>query len=117
MSLSSVLLVLLAVALLAAAGALLRSSSAHPWRAIGVAMLTAAVLVTIGGDSSSDSSGPSLATVLGSVVGFLSVVAAILALVPRDPDRGHQPSRVPLLMASGGILLGAVGLLLVVVTG
>lgn len=108
-SASSLLVVLLAAALLLAAAMLLRSGSALPWPAIIVAALTSAVCFTVGGTSGEDTSGPSVATVMGAVVGFVTVVAAVLALVPRS-ETVAPPSRTPLLLAVGGIVLGALGL-------
>jgi hypothetical protein len=111
-----VLIVLLAVALGASSVVLLRSRDGHPWPAIIVASLTSAVCFTVGGTSGEDSSGPSIATVMGSVVGFLAVAAAIVALVPaRDAD--GPASRTPLLLCVAGVVLGAIGLLLTAVTG
>lgn len=118
MSASSIVLLLLAVALLASAALLARSRSGLPWPAILMAALTAAVCFTVGGDSGKDSSGPSAATVAGAVAGFLSVVAAVLSLVPKRSRAEDGPApRTPILLSVGGITLGAVGLLVTLVTG
>ena len=73
-------------------------------------MLASGVCFTVGGGSGEDASGPSIATVVAAIVGLLSVAAAILALVPRS--RNRPPSRLPMLLSTGGILIGAVGLVL-----
>jgi hypothetical protein len=112
---ATVLVAALAVALLATAVVLFRSRSTGPWPAIAVAMLTSAVCYTVGGTSAKEASGPSVATVIGSVVGLVSVVAAILALVPRS---GEAPaSRSAVQLAAAGIVLGSIGLLVNLVTG
>lgn len=112
---ATLVVVALAVALFATAVVLFRSRSALPWPAIAVAMLTSAVCFTVGGSSAKDTSGPSVATVIASVVGFVSVVAAILALVPRS---GESPaSRSAIQLAAAGIVLGSIGLLVNLVTG
>jgi hypothetical protein len=112
---ATVLVVALAVVLLATAVVLFRSRSARPWPAIAVAMLTSAVCYTVGGTSAQDTSGPSIATVIANIVGLVSVIAAILALVPRS---GEAPaSRSAIQLAAAAIVLGAVGLLVNLVTG
>ncbi|MCW2828167.1 MAG: hypothetical protein JWQ67_1783 [Marmoricola sp.] len=116
MSVAGLVVVLLAVALLGTAVLLLRSPSRLPWPAIVVAALTSAVCFTVGGDSGRNDSGPSIATVMGSAAGFLSVVAAVLALVPKQSHEGPA-ARTPLLLSVGGIVLGAIGLLLNLLTG
>jgi phosphate/sulfate permease len=108
MSLGSVLLVVLAVVLLACAVLVFRSSTANSWTAIVLAMLTCGVSFTVGGNSGDDASGPSVATVVGAVVGVLSVAAAIISLVPSS--RESRPSRVPMILATAAIVIGAVGL-------
>ncbi|MCW2760627.1 MAG: hypothetical protein JWR85_828 [Marmoricola sp.] len=115
-SVGALVLFVLAVALLVTAVLLVRSRSGLPWPAIGVAALTSAVCFTVGGDSQQDPGGPSVATVMASVAGFLSVVAAILALWPK---RSHDvpASRMPIVLSSGGIALGAIGLLVSVLAG
>ena len=110
-SAGTLLVVLLAVALVVAAVMLLRARDALPWPAILVASLTSAVCFTVGGGSGEDASGPSIATVMGSIVGFLAVAAAVVALVPRSGTDGPPP-RTALLMGTAGIVLGAIGLLL-----
>ena len=112
----SVVIFVLAVALLGTAVLLVRSPSALPWPAIVVAALTSAVCFTVGGDSATDGSGPNLATVMGSLTGLLSVVAAIVALAPRRSHDTPAP-RTPILLSAGGIALAAVGLLLSLLTG
>jgi drug/metabolite transporter (DMT)-like permease len=109
--------VVLALALLAAAVLLVRSHSALPWPAIGIAALTSGVCFTVGGGSVKASSAPDIATVVGAVAGFLAVVSATMALVPlhRDPDR--PASRTPIHLCVGGIALGAIGLLLNLLVG
>ncbi len=116
MSLGDLVVVVLAVGLLASAVVLFRSSNGLPWPAIVVASLTSAVCFTVGGDSARGSSGPSVATVMGSAAGFLAVLAAILALVPKRPHQ-EPASRTPLALSSVGIALGALGLLLNLLTG
>ena len=116
MSVGSVVLLVLAIALLATAVLLVRSSNGLPWPAIVVAALTSAVCFTVGGDASADTSGPSVATVMGSVTGLLSVIAAIMALVPKRTHEGSAP-RTPIVLSSGGIALGAIGLLLTLLSG
>lgn len=110
-SAGTLLVVLLAVALVVVAVLLLRTRNGLPWPAILVASLTSAVCFTVGGGSGEDTSGPSIATVMGSIVGFLAVAAAIIALVPRRGTEGPPP-RVALLLGAGGIVLGAIGLVL-----
>jgi len=114
-TLGTIVVVALAVALLVTPVLLVRSKSAHPWAAIVLAMLTSGICYTIGGGSGEDASGPSVATVIASIVGFLSVVAAIIALVPRSGD--DPAPRSPIMMAAAAIGLGGVGLLINVVTG
>jgi len=115
MTVGSVVILLLAVALLVTAVLLVRSPSGLPWPAIVVAALASAVCFTVGGDAGKDTSGPSVATVMGSAAGLVSVIAAVMALVPK---RSHDTpaSRTPILLSAGGIALGALGLLLTLVT-
>jgi len=115
-SAAGLVILVLAVVLLIAAVLLVRSRSAVPWAAIVVAALASAVCFTVGGDTSKDSVGPSIATVTGSIAGLLSMVAAILALVPRRSHDTPAP-RTPILVSVAGIGLGAVGLLVTLVTG
>lgn len=107
-ALGSALTIGLALVLLGAAF-FLRSPRAHPWAAIMLATLTAAVCFTVGGESALDSDGPSLATVLGAGVGLVSIVAGAMALVPRSSKGPASP--VPNLLASAAIVVGAGGLL------
>jgi cytochrome c biogenesis factor len=107
---SSLLVVVLAVVLVLAAALMIRSRKANPWPAIVVVMLTSAVCFTVGSGSGKDAAGPSIATVMGSIVGVLSVAAAIMALVPRSGN--SPPPRVPIYLCTGGMILGAVGLVL-----
>jgi hypothetical protein len=113
-TLGTVVVVALAVALLVAPVLLLRSKNPHPWPAIVGAMLTSGVCYTVGGGGQ-DASGPSVATVIASIVGFLSVVAAVIALVPRSGNA--PPPRSPIMMAAGAIGLGGIGLLITLVAG
>jgi len=115
MSPGSVVIVLLAVALLVAAVMLVRSRNPNPWPPIVTAMVTSGVCFTIGGASAEDTTGPSVATVAAAVVGLLSVAAAIVALVPRSRQR--PPSRLPMMLSIGGILIGAAGLVLNLLVG
>ncbi len=114
-SLGSVLIVVLAVVLLVVAVVLLRSRNPLPWPAIVVAWITSGVCFTVGGGSGQDEAGPSVATVAAAVVAFLGLGAATIALVPRS--RTMPPSRVPIVLSSAGIVIGAVGLLVNLVTG
>jgi cytochrome c biogenesis factor len=109
-SMSSVVIVVLAVVLVVVAALMVRSRNAHPWPAIVVVMLTSAVCFTVGSGSGTESAGPSIATVVGSVVGLLSMAAAITALVPGSGE--GPPSRVPIFLAAAGMVLGALGLVL-----
>ena len=113
----SIVLVLVAAALLVTAVLLARSSSGLPWPAIVVAALTSAVCFTVGGDSGEDAAGPNLATVMGSLAGLLSIAAAVISLVPFSGSQDGPGPRTPIVLAAGGIALGAVGLLLTVLTG
>jgi hypothetical protein len=114
-TLGTVVVVALAVALLVIAVLLVRSRNPHPWPAIVAAMLTSGVCYTVGGGSGENAAGPSVATVIASIVGFLSVVAAIIALIPRS---GHAPPpRAPIVLSAGGIGLAGIGLLINLVTG
>jgi hypothetical protein len=116
-SLGSIVLVLVAAALLVTAVLMARSSNGLPWPAIVVAALTSAVCFTVGGDSDKDASGPNLATVMGSLAGLLSIAAAVISLAPFAGSREGPGPRTPILLAAGGIALGALGLLLTVLSG
>jgi hypothetical protein len=111
----TIVVVAMAVALLVIAVLLVRSKNAHPWPAIVGAMLASGVCYTVGGGSGEDASGPSVATVIASVVGFLSVVAAVIALMPRSGNA--PPPRSPIMLSAGGIGLVGIGLLVNLVTG
>ena len=111
----SIVIVVVAVALLVTAVLLVRSPGL-PWPAIVVAALTSAICFTVGGDTSTDTSGPSIATVTGSVAGLVSVLAAIMALVPKRSHDGPA-RRTPIVLSAGAIAFGAVGLLITVLNG
>ena len=111
---SSVIVAVLAVALLVSAFLLARARSAHPWAAIGTAALTSAICFTVGGESVVDTPGPSLGVTVGGIVGLLSLVAGVVALMPRS---GQRPApRTPILLAVGAIVVGAVALLFNLIT-
>ena len=110
-TLQTVLLILVAVALVVAAVYIFRSGNRLPWPSIGVAALTCAVCFTVGGDTGQDMTGPDLATVVGALAGVLAVASAIVALVPRE-----RPTRIPVLMSTLGTVVGAAGLLISLVT-
>ena len=111
----SVVILLLALALLVTAVLLVRSSSALPWPAIVVAALASAVCFTVGGVAGDETAGPSIATVMGSAAGLVSVIAAVMALVPKRSH--HTPaSRTPIVLSAGGIALCSLGLLLTLLT-
>jgi|EndMetStandDraft_8_1072994.scaffolds.fasta_scaffold98615_3 hypothetical protein len=110
MDLGAVMIVILAVVLLVAAGLLVRARNTTSWPAIVVAMVTSGICFTVGGDSVTDASGPSAATVAASIVGLVSVVAAIIALVPRSEDA--PPSRLATVLAAAAIVVGALGLVI-----
>ena len=112
----SIVILLVALALLVSAVLLVRSSSRLPWPAILVAALTSAVCFTVGGDSSKGSTDPSVATIAASVSGLLCVVAAIIALAPRRSEEGPAPL-TPIVLSAVAIALGALGLLLNLLTG
>ena len=116
MTTGSIVILFLAVVLLVAAVLLVRSHSRLPWPAILVAALTSAVCFTVGGDSSEDSAGPSVATVAASVSGLLCVVSAIISLAPRRSGHGPAPL-TPIVLSAVGIAVGALGLLLNLMTG
>jgi hypothetical protein len=104
----SVVVVVLAVLLLAAAVVLLRSSAVSPWPAIVAAAVASGVCFTVGGGSGRDATEPSVATVVAAVAGILTLVAAVLAQVPRV---ARPPfARMPTYVAVAAIVIGAVGL-------
>jgi drug/metabolite transporter (DMT)-like permease len=105
----SVVVVMLAVLLVVAAALLLRSRQPNPWPLVITAMITSGLCFMIGGDSTSDSREPTVATVTAAVVGVLAVASAIVAMIPRPRER--TPSRVPVLMATAAIVVGGIGLL------
>lgn len=107
---SSTVTVVLVVVLVAAAAFAIRPRNTHPWPAIVVAMVTSAVCFTIGSGSGQEAEGPSIATIIGSAVGLLSVAAAIMALIPRDGEA--PPPRLPIYLSAAGMVLGALGLVL-----
>jgi hypothetical protein len=109
-ALGTALLVLLAVVLLVVVVRLLRSPSALPWPAIGVAALVSAVDFTVGGSTGQSLAGPDLAIVAAAVAGCLTVLAAVLALAPHRRHVG-RPRRTPLVVACLGAAVGALGLL------
>jgi drug/metabolite transporter (DMT)-like permease len=106
----TIVVVALSLGLLATAVLLLRVRPSVPWPAIIAAAVASGICFTVGGDASEDGSGPDLAIVMGSVVGFLCVVAAIVALIPRRSGN-RPPSRVPFLLSVGATALGGAGLL------
>ena len=110
MDLGGVMIAVLAVVLLVAAVLLVRSRETTSWPAIVVAMVTSGICFTIGGDSTTEGSGPSPATVAASIVGVVSVIAAIIAMVPRS--REAPPSRIATVLAAAAIVVGALGLVI-----
>ena len=106
----TIVVVVLALGLIATAALLLRARPSVPWPAIIAAAAASGICFTVGGDAGKDGSGPDLAIVMGSVVGFLCVVAAIVALVPRRSG-GRPPSQVAFLLSVGATALGGAGLL------
>lgn len=109
----TVLVLVLAAGLLAAAVRLVRYPSTAPWPAIGVCALTAAVDFAVGGDWLS--AGLSAAIVAGAVVGLITLLAAVLALVTVS-SRLTAPG-TPRMIAVGGTVLGALALVLNVLMG
>ena len=114
-TLGTAVVVALAVVLLVSAVLLVRSKNPHPWQAIVAAMLTSGLCFAVGGGSGEHAAGPSVATVIASIVGFLSVAAAIIALIPRSGNA--RPPRSPIVLSAGGIGLAGIGLLINLVTG
>ncbi len=110
LTLSNAVVLVLVVVLLGCAVVFFRSRNPRPWTAILVAAVAAGACFTVGGESATDSAGPSVATVFAGIVGTLCVVAWIIALVPRSADA--PPRQAPSLLASSAVVLGAVGLLL-----
>ncbi len=106
----TIVVVLLALGLLVTAGLLLRARPSVPWPGILSAALTSGICFTVGGETEGNGSGPDVAIVMGSVVGFLCVVSAVVALAPlRSGSR--PPSKVPFLLSVAATVLGALGLL------
>ena len=102
--------VVVAVALVAAA-VLLVVRRGLPWTAILLAAITSGLCFALGGASRGSVLGPNAAVVTGAVVGVLSVVSAVLVLLPAR-DRSRPPPRTPLYLSAGGTVVGAVGLLM-----
>jgi hypothetical protein len=104
----SVVVVVIAVALLVAAGLLARSHRVSPWPAIVVSAATSGLCFTVGSDTTRAASDPSVATVVGATVGILTVAAAVLAQIPAVTR--SRLTRLPMYVASAAIVIGAVGL-------
>lgn len=105
----SVVVVVLAVLLLIAAALLLRARLVSPWPTIVAAVVASGICFTVGGGSGRDATEPSLATVMGAVVGILTLASAIMAQIPR---LARPPfTRVPTYIATTAIVIGAVGLI------
>ena len=109
-TLSNAVILALVVVLLVCAAVFFRSRNPHPWTAILVAAVAAGACFTVGGESATDSSGPSVATIFAGIVGLLCVVSGVAALVPRPVDR--PAPQAPSILASSAVALAAVGLLL-----
>jgi hypothetical protein len=105
----TVLLVAVAIALAVTAVLTLVRGGGLPYPSLGLAALTAAVCFTVGGATGEDLRGPDVATVMGALVGVLTVAAAIISLVPRDAET-ERPSLLPILVATGAVLVGSAGL-------
>jgi drug/metabolite transporter (DMT)-like permease len=104
----SVVVVVLAVLLLVAAAWLLRTRLVTPWPAIVAAAVASGICFTVGGGSGRDATEPSVATVVAAVVGLLTLVAAIMAQVPRLAEPPF--TKVPMYIAVGAVVIGAGGL-------
>jgi hypothetical protein len=113
-TLLTTLLIVLAVGLLVGAVLVFRSSEL-PWPMIGLSAFTSGVCFTVGGDTGANLSGPDLALVVGAVAGVATVASAILALTPHDVQRA-RPSRLPMLLSAIGTVVGAVGLVISLLT-
>jgi hypothetical protein len=114
-TLVTIALIVVAVAIAAGALVVLRVGSGLPWPLLGFSALTCAVCFTVGGATGADLEGPDVATAMGAFAGVATIVAAIIALVPRDADvRG--PSRVPLLLATAASVIGCAGLVVSLLT-
>jgi hypothetical protein len=107
-TLGGVVVVVVAVVLLVVAIVLARSRRVTPWPAIVVAALASGVAFTVGGDSGRDATEPSVATVTAAVAGILTVVAAVLALIPRVAEPPLAP--LPRVCATVAVVVAAAGL-------
>jgi hypothetical protein len=113
-TLPTTLLIVLAVGLVVGVVLVLRRTDL-PWPMIGLSALTSAVCFTVGGDTGADLKGPDVALVMGAVAGVATVASAILALAPHDRHR-PRPSRLPILLSAAGTVLGAIGLVVSLLT-
>jgi hypothetical protein len=113
-ALLTTLLIVLAVGLVVGVVLVFRSTDL-PWPMIGLAAFTSAVCFTVGGDTGANLSGPDLALVVGAVAGVATVASAILALTPHDMKRS-RPSRLPVMLSAIGTVVGAVGLVVSLLT-
>ena len=113
-TLLTTLLIVLAVGLVAGTVLVFRATDL-PWPMIGLAAFTSAVCFTVGGDTGADLSGPDVALVVGALAGLATVASAILALTPHDKQRPH-PSRLPIVLSGAGTVIGAVGLVVSLLT-
>jgi hypothetical protein len=108
MSGASLAIVVLAVVLLLSCGVLVRARSPYPWPAVLLAMVGSGLAFTVGGATAQESSRPAIATVAAAAAGLLSVIGAIVSLVPRTPEM----LRVPIYLGCAGTVVAAVGLVL-----
>lgn len=108
-TIGAVLVVLIALALVGAAVVQLRSGPL-PFPAIITGALTCTVCYIVAGTVNSSSSLPSVPTVVGSFVGVLTLVAMVISLIPRSPER-DRTRRSPIYIAVAGTFVGAAGLL------
>jgi hypothetical protein len=113
-TIGSTLLVVLAIALVVGAVLVFRSTDL-PWPMIGLSAFTSAVCFTVGGDTGADLSGPDVALVVAAAAGVTTVASAILALTPHDEQNPH-PSRLPILLSGTGTVVGAIGLVVSLLT-
>lgn len=114
------IVVVVALGLAVAAVVQLRSGP-WPFPALITGALTCSVCYVVAGlvylerlDPSADA-GPSIPTVVGSLVGTMTLVAMIISLVPRPPEKDND-RRSPIVLAAAGTLIGSGGLLLHVLT-
>jgi drug/metabolite transporter (DMT)-like permease len=117
----TILLIAVAIALVAGAVLTFLRGSGLPFPSLGLSALTAAVCFTVGGATGKNLRGPDVATVMGALVGVLTVAAAIISLVPGAEDApdapgAEQPPRVPILIATGAVVIGSVGLVVSLLT-